>query len=115
VRQAPDRRIKALRDNARKAGSFEGSQFSSVHGLQGQVGKALLRDSVRHTRIGQANSVAVRIQPARRVQVDIRRVQAWAEQLVQADHPRPREDLRVRAAQPAVQASLLFREKKKAQ
>jgi hypothetical protein len=35
--------------------------------------------------------------------------------LVQADHPRPREDLRVQAAQRAVQASLLFREKKKAQ
>jgi hypothetical protein len=79
------------------------------------VGKALLRDSVRHTRIDQANSVAVRIQPARRVQVDIRRAREWAEQSVQVALPRPREDLRVRAAQRAVQASLLFREKKKAQ
>jgi hypothetical protein len=79
------------------------------------VGKALLRDSALHTRIDQGSSVAVRIQPARRAPADIRRAREWAEQLVQVALPRPREDLRVRAAQRAVQASLLFREKKKAQ
>jgi hypothetical protein len=115
VRQAQDRRIKALQDSVRKAGSSADSQFSSAHGHQVPAGKALLQDSVRLTRIDQANSVAVHIQPARRVPVDIRRAREWVEQLVQADHPRPRADLRVRAAQRAVLASLLFREKKKAQ
>jgi hypothetical protein len=78
VLRAQDRRIKVLRDNARKAGSFVGSPFSSVHGPQDQEGKAL-PGSVRHIKIGQANSVAVRIQPARRVLVDIRRAREWAE------------------------------------
>jgi hypothetical protein len=115
VLRAQDRRIKALRGSVRKAESFADSPFSSGHGHQARAGKALLRGSVRHTRIDQANSVAVRIQPARRVPADIRRAREWAEQSVRADHPRPQADLRVRAAQRAVQASHLFREKKKAQ
>jgi len=76
----------------------------------------VLRDSVRHTKTGLAmHSVADRIQQARRVPADIRRAREWAEALVPADHPRPQEDLHVRAAQHDVQASHLFREKKKAQ
>jgi hypothetical protein len=101
-----------VRDSVRKAW-FAASQFFSVLVQVAQVVLAVLRDRAHHIKAGPVNSVAVRIQQARRVPVAIRHVRAW-EALVQVDLRRQQEDQHVRADQHGVQASLISRGKKKA-
>lgn len=91
---------------------FAGSQFFSGHDprVREHPGD---RERARPIQADQGSSAAVRIPPAPRVPVVIRRVQEWeAQERVDLRHPR--EDQHVRAGQRAVQDSLLSRGKKKA-
>jgi hypothetical protein len=63
-------------DSVRRAW-FADSQFSSGPDLAGLEAPEVLRDRVHRIKAGPANSVAVRIQPALRVRVAIRRAPAW--------------------------------------
>ena len=64
------------RDSVRKAW-FAGSQFFNGLAHLDREAPADLRDRVHHIKADRANSVAVRIQQALRVQVDIRRAPEW--------------------------------------
>jgi hypothetical protein len=100
-----------VQDNVHRA-RFAGSQFFSVHGPRVRE-HPRDRERARHIQADQVSSAAVRIPPAPRVPVVIRRAQEWeAQERVELRHQR--EDQHVRAGQRAVQDSLLFREKKKA-
>jgi hypothetical protein len=64
------------RDSVRKAW-FEGSQFFNGLAHLDRAALVALRDRVHHIKADRANSAVVRIQPALRVQVDIRRAPEW--------------------------------------
>jgi hypothetical protein len=65
-----------VKDSVRKALCVD-NRFSSVRGLPGQADPAALRERAHPMAGDRVNSVAARIQPARRVQ-DFHLVQEWA-------------------------------------